>query len=80
MKFPIIKIDAPSDASKNWIGREILEKLWAKNLIPFGSSIENVKIRVSFKNGKRRKLKNKRFTFLGYKTFCECCGPELIAY
>lgn len=78
MNFPIIKIDVPSTSSDTTIGYMILEKLWDKKLIGFYDPIENVKLRVSFKNGCRRKLKNVRYKFLGYKTYCECCGPELV--
>lgn len=35
------------------------------------------KLYVSFKVKKRRKIKRIHIMQLEYKTFCECCGPEL---
>ncbi len=35
---------------------------------------------VSFKVGKRRKIKRVRFFHLGYQTSCECCGPRLVGH
>lgn len=37
---------------------------------------QDVKIYVSFKVGKRRKIKRMHIHYLGYKVYCECCGCE----
>lgn len=37
--------------------------------------VQDVKVYVSFKVKKRRKIKRMHIHYLGYKIHCDCCGP-----
>lgn len=65
VKIPgIIKVESFSDYG---IFQKLKEKYGAKNGIVY-------KVAVSYKVGKRRKLKKVRVIS---EVFCECCGPEV---
>lgn len=60
----ILKVDALSD---------IPSKLRSMGIDPDTTHTGPLKVSVSLRVKKRRKLKKVRFS---YQTFCQCCGPE----
>ena len=76
-KFPIVKTSLSSDFLGYSLAYEVFESLYSKGYIR-DVIVRDIKVRVSFKDGKRRKLKNVKFLELGYVTRCSCCGPELL--
>lgn len=77
LKSPVIKSSCSPEDLGYTLAREVFDKLYERGLYPKWGSLRNFKVRVSFKVGKKRVLRNVRFAYLGYITNCEYCGPTL---
>ncbi len=77
MKFPVVKVSVAPYELGYTLAREVFDKIYSRGFLR-RDDLRDIKVRVSFKVGKKRKLRNVRFKFLGYVTYCKCCGPELV--
>lgn len=74
MKFPVVKVSVAPDDLGHTLAHEVFSKLYSLDLLGHSFLYFDLKVRVSFKVGKKRKLRNIRFKTLGYMDrCCSCC-------
>lgn len=72
-KRPVLKTDSPSGVPWGYEWWNYANKIGVSTL----SDLEGLSICVKFKPGRRWKIKRMRVLKLEYRTYCECCGPQL---